>query len=275
MMRRSWRTATPLLQASRRPTGCGTRSPGCSRPRRPEPPSSVRGLSASIARTAGSRSGPRLATISPPRGRRERARASRPRGRLPRPRQARRRRRARDRSDRHRNPKRRRPLRSSPPDHHTRTAVAKFHDERDNLPMPAGQVEAARPSSVRSVSKAPVFRSSSMAPSSTAVSLQAAISRNSGPTRAHIDCLEGSRSIQLSYGGVPARIGRRASKSGRPDLNREPPPPKGGALPGCATPRQGKSRAMSEGAVRVGRPQQERRAGRQQDHSGQRHGSGS
>ena len=31
--------------------------------------------------------------------------------------------------------------------------------------------------------------------------------------------------------------GSNYSKSGRPDLNRGPPPPKGGALPGCATPR--------------------------------------
>ncbi len=37
-------------------------------------------------------------------------------------------------------------------------------------------------------------------------------------------------------------------KSGRPDLNRGPPPPKGGALPGCATPR---SRAESRPSTRT------------------------
>src|ERR1700732_3370754 len=33
-------------------------------------------------------------------------------------------------------------------------------------------------------------------------------------------------------------VTRRKDWSGRPDLNRRPPAPKAGALPGCATPRQ-------------------------------------
>jgi hypothetical protein len=36
------------------------------------------------------------------------------------------------------------PLRSSPPDHHTRTVVAKFHDNRDILEQDAGQGQPLR-----------------------------------------------------------------------------------------------------------------------------------
>src|SRR5918995_1138508 len=42
------------------------------------------------------------------------------------------------------------------------------------------------------------------------------------------------------------------SESGRPDLNRGPPPPKGGALPGCATPR-GASVSRASARARVAR----------------------
>ena len=53
--------------------------------------------------------------------------------------------------------------------------------------------------------------------------------------------LEGCCSIQLSYwrfdrNGADRRSG--PCRSGRPDLNRGPPAPKAGAIPGYATPRE-------------------------------------
>ena len=66
--------------------------------------------------------------------------------RLPRPRQARpRASSATSPPNAHRSPPRpaRRPLRSPPPDHHTGTAVTKFHDERDNLHDDAARLTAA------------------------------------------------------------------------------------------------------------------------------------
>ncbi len=53
--------------------------------------------------------------------------------------------------------------------------------------------------------------------------------------------LEGCCSIQLSYWRFvrdrPAPTERAPARSGRPDLNRGPPAPKAGAIPGYATPR--------------------------------------
>ena len=53
--------------------------------------------------------------------------------------------------------------------------------------------------------------------------------------------LEGCRSIQLSYWrngkAAPTLSATERHESGRPDLNRGPPAPKAGAIPGYATPR--------------------------------------
>src|SRR6185436_10173102 len=56
-------------------------------------------------------------------------------------------------------------------------------------------------------------------------------------------------------GACPEAAGLRTAKwSGRQDLNLRPPPPQGGALPGCATPRPklqkpGVSAMLHEGLV--------------------------
>src|SRR6266700_6390664 len=45
------------------------------------------------------------------------------------------------------------------------------------------------------------------------------------------------RSARRSSSLAPPNAGQMLAWSGRPDLNRRPPAPKAGALPGCATPR--------------------------------------
>jgi hypothetical protein len=42
-----------------------------------------------------------------------------------------------------------------------------------------------------------------------------------------------------AFGGLCRTWSQIRDESGCPDSNRGPPPPKGGALPGCATPRLG------------------------------------